>query len=184
MSNLQKHVDKTLGHEGGYVNNPNDSGGETIWGITVDTARRYGYTKPMRAMLRSEAVRIYTEQYLIEPKIDKLDPISSRICFEVYDTGVNCGPAKAIEFLQRSLNVLNRRSQDYPDLKVDGELGPKTLAALQTFLRLRKLNGEVVLLKMLNVLQGAFYINLAERREKDETFILGWFANRIDIPLS
>ncbi|MCA2603440.1 putative peptidoglycan-binding domain-containing protein, partial [Microcystis sp. M26BS1] len=60
---------------------------------------------------------------------------------------------------------------------------PKTLQALQKFLQLRKLEGEIVLLKMLNVLQGSYYIDLASRRMKDEEFIFGWFRNRIDIPL-
>jgi lysozyme family protein len=178
---LNEIVDKTLGHEGGYVNDPRDSGGETIWGITLATARRYGYTGPMRGMPRSEAVRIYIERYLVEPKIDKINSINTWVCAEIYDTGVNCGPVRAIMWLQQALNVLNRNGQDYPDLNVDGDLGGKTLAALQTFLRLRKLEGEVVLLKILNVLQGAFYVELAEKRKKDEAFIFGWFRTRIDI---
>lgn len=179
---LEQIVEKTLGHEGGYSNNPADSGGETMWGITIANARRYGYTGPMKQMPRTEAVRIYIEKYLKEPGIDLLNPISSRVCEEVYDTGVNAGPAVAIEFLQRALNVLNRRGKDYPDVLADGQLGPKTRAALTAFIAKRKLNGEVVLLKILNVMQGAFYISLAERREKDEEFINGWFANRINLP--
>jgi lysozyme family protein len=179
---LEEIVEKTLGHEGGYVNDPRDSGGETIWGITLATARRFGYTGPMRSMPRAEAVRIYIEQYMKGPKIDKLNAYSSKVCFEVYDTGVNAGPERAIEFLQTALNILNRQGKDYPDLTVDGSLGPRTFSALEAFLKLRKIEGELVLVKILNVLQGAFYIDLATRREKDEAFILGWFRTRIDIP--
>lgn len=179
---LEDIVDKTLAHEGGYSNNPKDSGGETMWGITIDNARRYGYAGPMRSMPRTEAIRIYVEQYLKAPGIDKINSINSRVCFEVYDTGVNMGPTRAIEFLQKGLNALNREGKDFPELATDGQLGGKTLAALQTFIRLRKLEGEIVLLKILNVMQGAFYLELAERRQKDEAFIFGWFRSRIDIP--
>ena len=177
---LEEIVDKTLGHEGGYVNDARDSGGETNWGITLATARRNGYTGSMKTLTREAAVGIYIKQYLKAPRIAEINPISSRICFEVYDTGVNCGPAKAVEFLQRALNSLNREGKDFPDMIVDGQLGDKTIAALATFIRLRKLEGEMVLLKILNVLQGSFYISLAERRMKDEAFIFGWFRTRIE----
>jgi lysozyme family protein len=178
---LSDIVEGTLGKEGGYVNDERDSGGETIWGITVANARRYGYNGPMRDMPRSEAIRIYIERYLKEPKIDKINSVNTWVCREVYDTGVNVGPYLAVMWLQRALNVLNRDGRDYPDLLVDGDLGGKTLAALQTFLRLRKLEGEAVLLKILNVLQGAHYVELAEKRKKDEAFIFGWFRTRISL---
>lgn len=181
---VEEIVEKTLGHEGRYSNNPDDSGGETMWGFTIANARRYGYTGPMRTMPRSEAVRLYIAKYMKEPKIDKLNAYSSKVCFEIYDTGVNGGPTVAIEFLQRALNILNRQGKDYPDLKVDGQLGSRTFAALEAYLKLRKLEGEMVLLKILNVMQGNLYVQLAERRVKDETFVFGWFRTRIDIPTS
>ncbi len=34
-------IEGILGKEGGYVNNPNDKGGPTRWGITQTTARAY-----------------------------------------------------------------------------------------------------------------------------------------------
>lgn len=178
---LEEVVEKTLGHEGGYSNNPKDSGGETMWGITIDNARRFGYAGAMREMPRDVAIQIYIKKYLKAPRIAEINPLSSGVCFEVYDTGVNCGPAKAVEFLQKALNSLNREGKDFPDMTVDGQLGDKTIAALATFIRLRKLEGEMVLLKILNVLQGAFYISLAERRMKDEAFIFGWFRTRIEL---
>lgn len=178
---LQDIVEKTLAVEGGYTYNPNDSGGETNFGITLATARRYGYTGPMRHMSRLDAVRIYIEVFLKDTGIDKISVINPSVCEEVYDTAVNCGPGVAIEFLQRALNVLNRGGKDYADLTVDGSIGPKTLATLQSFLRLRKQKGQEVLLKILNALQGARYVQLAERRVKDETFIFGWFDDRINL---
>jgi lysozyme family protein len=70
---------------------------------------------------------------------------------------------------------------DYPDIKVDGDIGPETLQSLQAYLLFRRGEGVNVLLKALNCLQGAFYIELAEKREKDEAFVYGWIRTRIVI---
>jgi len=51
--------ERTIGHEGGYVNNPKDPGGETNWGITIKTARDNGYTGSMKSMSRLQAKEIY-----------------------------------------------------------------------------------------------------------------------------
>lgn len=181
LFSIEDIVAATISYEGGYVNDPRDSGGETNWGITLATARRFGYNAPMRAMKRNDAVRIYTEQYMKGPGIDKLHSVSPAVCAEVYDTGVNCGPARAIEFLQRALNILNRNGSDYPDLAVDGDLGRRTVEALTAYKRIRGVTGESVLLKILNTLQGAHYVTLAERRAKDEAFIFGWFRERVNL---
>ena len=174
-------IEKTLGNEGGYSNNPADSGGETIWGITLATARANGYSGPMRSMPRASAVAIYKKEFFVKPGFDAVCMMNDRIAAELYDSGVNCGPKTAIIWLQTALNVLNRNGQDYPDITADGDIGPRTLSTLKTFLRLRKLEGEIVLLKILNTLQGAHYIELAQRREKDEAFIFGWFRNRVEL---
>ena len=109
---------------------------------------------------------------------DHLLVLSGAVTAEVVDTAVNCGPHKAGEILQRALNVLNLKGGLYDDLTADGVIGSRTLRALQAYLSHRE---EATLVKMLNVLQGAFYVELAERREKDESFIYGWFNKRVVI---
>ena len=56
-------IDEIIRKEGGYVNDPADSGGETNWGITVNRARQSGYNGDMRTMPRSVAEQIYAEDY-------------------------------------------------------------------------------------------------------------------------
>jgi lysozyme family protein len=90
------------------------------------------------------------------------------------------GVGRAAEFFQRLLNVLNKRQELYTDIAVDRDIGKQTLNAFYSYIQHRGNHGEVVMMKALNCLQGAFYITLSERREKDETFTYGWLLNRIN----
>lgn len=174
-------IDGVIGREGGYANHPDDRGGETMWGVTVAVARRYGYAGPMRTMPRAEAVRIYRVRYWTEPGFAEVAALSLPIAEELFDTGVNMGPAVASGFLQRSLNALNRQGKDYPDLKPDGDVGPATLNALKAYLRVRGAEGVGVMLKALNVLQGERYIALADARAANESFLYGWLRTRVGL---
>jgi len=98
---------------------------------------------------------------------------------ELFDTAVNMGLTRATEFLQRALNVLNRNGKLYADLVVDGDLGPRTLAAVRAYLKTDKVE---LLLKILNVLQGARYIQLMDQSPGQEAFARGWFR-RVEIEI-
>lgn len=169
-----------LGKEGGYVNNPADKGGPTNWGITQAVARAHGYTGDMKDLTRQQALNILESDYWVGPRFNQVDSISGLIAIELADTGVNMGPAVAAKFLQRSLNVFNNQGKLYPDIIADGQIGPRTLSALKSFLSGRNDAGEKVMLKALNSLQGARYIELAESRPANETFAYGWFE-RVEI---
>lgn len=180
MSKLKSAViNDILAVEGGYANDPSDSGGETNYGITVATARAYGYQGSMRDMPVQVARRIYSAMYWDALLLDAVEATAPAIAEELADTGVNQGVKRAGEYLQRSLNVLNDRGRLYGDLVVDGVVGPKTVNALNDYISHRGEDGVTVMLRMLNALQGAFYVDLAERREKDETYVYGWFLNRV-----
>ena len=176
-------IDALIDREGGYVNHPADRGGPTNFGITEAVARAQGYSGAMRSLPRSEAAAIYKRLYWLRPRFDQVEKRSAAVAEELFDSGVNMGPAVAATFLQRALSALNRERQDYADLVPDGRIGPATLAALDRFLELRgKTKGETVLLKALDALQGERYIRLAERRPANEAFLYGWLANRIGAP--
>ena len=177
MSELKtKIIGRILGVEGGYVNDPKDSGGATNFGITEKVARRVGYRGHMRDLPRGVAFDIYASRYWDTVNADALATISGDLAEEVVDTAVNLGTGRAGEFLQRSLNVLNLGGGLYADLIIDGSIGPDTLSAVQGYAKVRRVE---VLIKALNCLQGAFYIDLAGRRAKDEKFIYGWLSQRV-----
>jgi lysozyme family protein len=176
-------IDALIEREGGFVASPSDESGPTRFGITEAVARANGYRGAMRALPREEAAAIYKRLYWLRPRLDAVAERSPAVASELFDTGVNMGPAVAITFLQRALTALNRNAKDYPDLVPDGRVGPQTLAALDAFLELRgKVTGETVLLRALEALQGERYLRLAERRPAKEAFLYGWLANRIGEP--
>jgi lysozyme family protein len=176
---IQSILDEVIRREGGYVNDARDAGGETNWGITIKTARANGYGGDMKKMQRHEAEAIYRKQYVIAPGFHLIAQIDESIAAEVVDTGVNMGPSTATRFLQRALNAMNNQARDYGELVVDGELGKGTLAALSAFVKKRGQAGVEVMLRALNALQGARYIELGEMRGANEAFMFGWFRTRV-----
>ena len=157
-----------IDREGGYSNNPNDAGGETNFGITISVARENGFTGQMKAMTREQAVAIYRAKFWAKPGLYLIAPLSEKVAEELFDTGVNMGTGTAGIMFQRALNVLNRNAKDYPDIRVDSAIGTGTRDAFAAFLKRNGANAEPVMLKALNCLQGAHYIELAESRSQNE----------------
>jgi lysozyme family protein len=116
MSNFDIALRHVLVHEGGYVNDKNDPGGETNFGITRATARAHGYTGSMRSIPMSTVRAIYRKGFWDTIKGDELP---AGVDFAVFDFCVNSGPGRAIPFLQRAVGVPS-----------DGRIGPTTLAAV------------------------------------------------------
>jgi len=172
-------IDKIIILEGGFTDHPDDRGGPTRWGITEAVARSHGYEGEMRDFPREQAAAIYKQNYWMRPGFDRVAQLAPSLAADLFDTAVNMGSGTATLFLQRALNALNRNGRDYDDIAVDRKIGPRTLAALDAFLRQRGAKGEDVLLKAVEALQGARYIELAERRSANEAFLFGWLNKRI-----
>lgn len=172
-------LNKLIGIEGGYSNNPNDPGGETIWGITIAVARAFGYTGAMKDMTKDQAKAIYLARFWTQPRFDLVAQLNEPIAAELFDTGVNMGTATSGKFLQRTLNVLNQQAKAFPDVSTDGAIGAMTLAALKSYLQQRGKDGEIVLLRMLNAQQSVRYMEIAEGRPTSEDFEFGWQKERV-----
>jgi lysozyme family protein len=177
--NIDGLIDEVIDREGGYTDHPADRGGPTRYGITEAVARADGYGGSMRQLPRQRAAVIYRRRYWTAPRLDAIAERTPALAAELFDTGVNMGPATAIGFLQRALNALNRGARDYPDVPLDGLVGPRTLAALDGFLAGRGTAGEGVLVRAVEALQGERYLALAEARPANEAFLYGWLANRV-----
>lgn len=172
-------LESLIEKEGGYVDHRDDRGGATNFGITESVARAAGWLGTMVELPRALAFSIYRSRYWTQPGFDSVASVSPGIANELFDTGVNMGTGVAIAFMQRSLNALNRQGRDWPDIAVDRVIGTGTLAALGQLRSVRGATGEAVLLKALNALQGARYIELAESRAANESFLFGWLSGRV-----
>lgn len=181
MNRLTHLIDELIEREGGFVDHSDDKGGATMYGITEKVARLHNFDGKMQHMPKTLAVKIYKDQYWSGPNFDRVAMISMPVAEELLDTGVNMGIGWAGKFLQRSLNALNNQGTHYSDLVVDGLIGNSTLGALKDFLDKRQKRGEKVLLKALNSLQGSRYIEIAEARGRNESFVFGWFEHRVGL---
>ena len=171
MSKKNKIIDEIIRIEGGYINDPSDSGGETKYGITEATARACGIEKPIKDLTRTDAFEIYESMYWHAVNADSLEKINALIAEIVVDYAVHSGAVIAAKTLQRLLNALNNCQKLYNDIAVDGIIGSKTIGALSVYVANRKPRNFVISYQSLRL---AFLIELVERREKDEKFIYGW----------
>ena len=98
MSCFPAYIERVLAHEGGYVNDPRDPGGETQWGIA-----KASYPKVnIRTLTRDGAIEIYRRDFWMKTQADKLP---NAIAFQLLDAAVNHGPGRAIMWLQRAVGV-------------------------------------------------------------------------------
>jgi|TARA_R100001126_G_C4777003_1_gene125237 lysozyme family protein len=115
--NYNKCLETILHHEGGYVNHPEDPGGETNLGVTKRVYEEHGGTKDMKDLTVEDVAPIYKKGYWDRMKCDEI-PNGLDLC--LFDFGVNAGPGRAAKFLQKIIGTT-----------VDGGIGPQTLNALQ-----------------------------------------------------
>jgi len=104
--------DTLISHEGGYVNDPRDPGGETKFGISK---RAYPQVD-IKNLTLGAAKEIYKRDYWDRAQCDKIPP---SVAYVLFDAAVNSGIGQAIRFLQRAVNVAD-----------DGVIGPMTIAAV------------------------------------------------------
>lgn len=186
MASFEKAFEITLGHEGGYSNDPQDPGGETIYGVArkknplwtgwplVDKFKSDAKNFPKNALADSSVMshvkQFYKTSYW---DINKLDDINMQeIGNEVFDTGINLGTGRAASFLLLSLSVLNREGKDYADVPEDGKIDPSDVALVNAHKRPQNI------LKCLNGLQFQHYMSITKNNPTFEKYFNGWL-NRV-----
>ena len=109
--NFDTAFERVIGHEGGYVNDPRDAGGETKYGIS----KKAYPSVDIKNLTLEQAKAIYLRDYWNKCHIDQLP---SQVRYEMFDTAVNMGIGAAIRIAQRALKVVS-----------DGIWGRNTTAA-------------------------------------------------------
>ena len=149
---FQQAFDAVIGHEGGYVNDPQDPGGETKFGIS----KRAYPNEAIEAITVERAKLIYRRDYWNALELDLLMPT---LRYYLFDTAVNCGVEFAAESLQRAAGVLP-----------DGRVGPKTVIAVNS-------DDTPRLLRLMFVDRAMRYA----LNPNDKRFGRGWFARLFDV---
>lgn len=128
MVSVREIAEETVAREGGFVNDPDDPGGATNFGVTIHTMRRLGVDlnrdgqvdiRDVKALSRRQAVDIFIKHYFEKPLIGDLPDALQPSVFDMY---VNAG-SNAIRILQQLLRTMGIK------VTVDGVLGPQTLSA-------------------------------------------------------
>jgi len=146
--------------EGGYVNDPDDPGGATKWGIC---ARAYP-NLDIKNLTIDQAKEIYYKDYWLKAKCDKLP---SGIDIFHFDSCVNIGIRRASAFLQRAVRDCGKL------IKVDGVIGPKTLSAIFDC-------NACEVLSFYAQHRAKYYIALAYNRGMKK-FLKGWIRRVVDV---
>jgi len=146
----------TLKNEGGYVNNPDDPGGETNFGISKHSHPDLDIAN----LTLDQAIAIYKKHYWDNQAYKDInDPTLSS---KVFDMAVNMGPVKANKLLQKAVGTLS----------VDGFLGPLSLAAINSY-------DPAKLLSNFKDQCVAFYQLLVLKKPSNKEFLNGWL-NRVN----
>ena len=150
-------IEVVLHPEGGYVNDPDDPGGETNFGI----AKRSHPDVDIKNLTKDGAKEIYYKDYWIKNRVPQMPEDLKHIYF---DMCVNQGRGRAIKILQRAANAKGAM------LEVDGGLGPKTIGAMKN-----------VELDRVRAYRIKYYADLVTRRPDLEKFYFGWFRRGLEV---
>jgi lysozyme family protein len=114
--NFDDSFQRLIGHEGGYVNDARDPGGETKYGIS----KRSYPGEDIKNLTLDRAKEIYKRDYWGPAGCDA---VPDGLKFDLFDMAVNSGVRPAVRTLQRAAGM--------KEADVDGVLGPRTLSAVQ-----------------------------------------------------
>lgn len=165
MQSVRDITVEIIRREGGFVNDPDDPGGATNFGVTIHTMRALGLdldqdgivtVADVRALTKDQAIEIFEKHYFEKPLIALLPKPLHATVFDMY---VNAG-GNAIKILQRMLNDLGHQ------LAVDGILGPKSIAAAQE----TYLHGSEEMVDAYAIARRNYYFRIADRRPASRKF--------------
>lgn len=164
---LEKMIDLIIKAEGGYVNDPNDRGGATKYGITQATLNAYTDSLKLKRVKARDlslqmARSIYRDRYL-PPCVT----VNDAVTLLIFDWGVNSGVRTAIRGLQKILGV-----------EEDGIIGAITNEAIKSFcLSFVRDKAHLLVARIVDA-RHCFYAGIVSRDASQARFILGW-ARRV-----
>lgn len=170
MADFFQSIGKILKNEGGWANHPNDPGGATNRGITLNTFQKYAQEHlgidpsldNLKNLTQEQASTIYQHEYWNAISGDAIN--DQDVAGFVFDFRVQSGGA--VKQIQKSLQDLGHNIKD------DGKMGTDTINAINAS------DKNILLDKMINQ-RKSYYQNLIQKNPKLKVFEKGWMK-RID----
>lgn len=188
MADFDTAISYTLTWEGGYSNDPDDPGGATNHGVTLRKFIEHHLDLDKDGDIDADDVRIcpvsvvkqevyYNDYWHPYPVFAQLQ--SQAVATKIFDMTVNMGQVQAFKLVQRALNRFVCVAKSGGLLVVDGQFGPKSIAALNVALDIA---GESATLQEICSEQEKFYISLSEKKPVLKKYLKGWLRRAKSIP--
>lgn len=145
-------------HEGGYVNDPKDAGGETNFGVS----KKAYPDVDIKNLTQDQAKDIYYKDWWIHYHYDQIK--LPNVAIKLLDTAVNIGAKKANIILQRCLNL-----NGYPNIIDDGGLGTISMLAINHC-------NDNIILNAYRQAQANYYKAVVQAHPEDAKFLNGWLT--------
>ena len=171
----ERIINNIIEAQGGHVIDSNDPENEKTYGITLRTARFWGYLDDMKIFPLETAFKIYKLKYWEPLCGNDLLQFSESLAVELMEISINSDIKQAVEILQLCLNAFNGQMRLYDELSLDGAMGPRTLQALSTYFFNKDIN---VLLEAVKCVYNAYLIDQVQQHEKNEEFLYKRFLLR------
>ena len=173
VSDFDLAIPTVLRHEGGFVDDANDPGGATNYGVSLRWLKSKGLISDLehktgtddavsavKKMTRDEAAAFYKEFWWDAYKYEEM--AQQIIATKVLDMAVNLGAPRAHRFVQTVVGA-----------QVDGVLGEKTFALINEA-------NPFLVIKGLQLTQATYYRELVQRNPRLQEFLNGWLNRAYD----
>lgn len=171
LVNKPLNVDDT---DGGYTNNPDDTGGPTNWGVTSKELVNSFPDTDVRDLTLSKAYGIFKRRYYDKAGAKVIILTHPPLAEAITNFAIHAGHNRAVKKLQFILNLQNNKGKLWDDIVEDGIWGSGTAKAYASYLAKRGETGKRILMSEYLIAIGAFYHDIVNAREKNETFAFGW----------
>jgi lysozyme family protein len=175
MADYKKAIEVTLKAEGGYVNDPNDPGGETYKGIArtrnskwsgwvnIDLQKnKTGFPKNLEndSDLQEKVLELYEANYWDKIRGDEIN--DQDIAESIFDFAVNAGPRTSVKLAQIAVGAT-----------ADGIIGPKTLEKINS-------DDKRAFLATFALAKISRYVSICEKRKESRKYFFGWVRRTLE----
>lgn len=175
MAEFNPALEKVLSHEGGYVVDPNDPGGETYKGVARKIHSKWdGWTNVDMMKKQSGFPAVLETDYNLQQKVREFYQVqfwdrikgdnieNPEVALSIFDFAVNAGTATSASLAQMVLETTT-----------DGVIGPKTLEKLNAF-------NPDHFLAAFTVAKIARYISIVKRNPTSRNYFYGWVRRALN----